>query len=367
VETAQTRSRTTRFTTLQRVLLAAAIVGFLWVAKDLLLLLFTGVLLAVFLRTLAVWVAEHSGLRLGWSLALVSLVLFGGMIVAGVLFAPRLAQEVRQLSQTLPEAVASLRDQVRQTTFGGWILEQIGSGGGPQQQQQTQERAQIAVRRIMDGVVAVAIILFAGLYFATQPQPYQRGLVRMLPQARRQRTAEVLFAGGYTLRWWILGQLLSMTIVGLLMGIGLTIIGVPMAFALGVLAGLFEFIPTIGPIFGLLPALLLSLAEGPQSALYVVALYIVVQTIESYLLTPLVQERVLELPPMVTIATQVLFAWTLGPVGLLIAVPFVALAMVAVQMLYVKDVLGDRIEIHAEDAGRRELQASDVLSGVPGV
>jgi predicted PurR-regulated permease PerM len=111
----------------------------------------------------------------------------------------------------------------------------------------------------------------------------------------------------------------------------------------------------------------LSLAEGPQSALYVLALYAVVQTLESYLLTPLVQHRVLELPPMMTIATQVLFAWTLGPVGLLVAVPLVALMMVVVQMLYVKDFLGDRLEIHAEEEGRHELEASDAFGDVPGV
>lgn len=352
-------------------LLAAAIVAFLWIAKYLLLLLFAGILLAVLLRTLAGWVAQRTGLRLGWSLALVALVLFGGMVLSGILFAPRLAEEVRQLSQRVPEAVSSLRDQIQQTTFGGWILDQIGTAGGAQQQeqqqQQVQERARIAVRKVIDGIVAIAIILFSGLYFAAQPEPYQRGLVRLLPQARRRRAAEVLFAGGYTLRWWILGQLLSMTVVGLLMGIGLTIIGVPMAFALGVLAGLFEFVPTIGPIFGLLPALVLSLAEGPQSALYVLALYAVVQTLESYLLTPLVQHRVLELPPMMTIATQVLFAWTLGPVGLLVAVPLVALMMVVVQMLYVKDFLGDRLEIHAEEEGRHELEASDAFGDVPGV
>ena len=369
VEAIQARGRSTRFTTLQRVLLAAAGFGFLWFAKDLLLLLFAAVLLAVFLRTLAVWVAERTGLRLGWALALVSIVLLGGMILAGVLFAPRLAEEVRELSQRVPQAVSSLRDQIRQTSFGGWVLEQIDSGGGGpqqqgQQQQQGQERAQLALRKIIDALVAVAIILFGGLYFAAQPEPYQRGLIRLLPSRRRRRAAEVLFAGGYTLRWWILGQLLSMTVVGLLMGIGLAIIGVPMAFALGVLAGLFEFVPTIGPIFGLLPALALSLAEGPQAALYVLVLYGVVQTLESYLLTPLVQHRVLELPPMMTIATQVLFAWTLGPVGLLIAVPFVAFLMVAVQMLYVEDVLADRLDIHAEEEGRRELDASDAMKGL---
>jgi len=355
------------FSRVQRVALLVLALLLAWVARDLILLLFAGVLLGVFLRTLSVFIAERTTLSTGWSLLIVIGLLLALAVVAGALFAPRLAEEARALSQSLPQAASRLVERVRETTFGGWVLEQIG-GATPQDHQDTlTEQATGAARKVLDGVVAFGIILFTGLYLAAAPAPYLRGVLLLVRPERRRRAAEALFAAGYTRRWWILGQLLSMTVVGLMMGIGLALIGVPLAFALGVLAGLFEFIPTIGPIFGLLPALLLALADDPTKALYVLALYSVVQTLESYLLTPLVQERVLDLPPVVTIATQVLFAWTLGPVGLLIAVPFVAVVMVLVQMLYVKDFLGEPMHLTAEEEARRELGESDFVRDLAGV
>jgi predicted PurR-regulated permease PerM len=206
----------------------------------------------------------------------------------------------------------------------------------------------------VDGLIALVIVIFTGLYLAAYPQPYIRGMLRMFPLPRRHRIGEVLYACGYTLRWWLFGQLLAMAVVGVLMGVGLAIIGVPLAFALGVLAGLFEFIPTIGPMLGLLPALLLALTEDATMALWVLGLYSVVQTFEAYLLTPLVQQRVVHLPPVVTIITQVFFAWTVGPIGLLIAVPLVAVLMVVIQMLYVEDFLGDDMQVDAADQGAIE-------------
>ena len=353
------------FTAIQRVSLLVLGLLLAWIARDLLLLLFAGVLLAVFLRTLAVWVAERTPLSIGWALMLVVVGLLSVATLGGVLFAPALAEQVRQLADTLPEAATRLEERVRSTTFGGWALEQAESSGGVDPEEKIVEQATTAAWKVMDAVVAAAIVLFTGLYLAAAPTPYIRGVLWLLPKHRRHRFAEVIFASGYTLRWWLFGQLLSMTVVGALMGTGLAILGVPLAFALGVLAGLFEFIPTIGPIIGLLPALLLALADDPRTAFYVLILYSIVQTVESYLLTPLVQRRVLELPPVVTIATQVLFAWTLGPVGLLIAVPFVGLVLIVVQMLYVEDVLGDRIDLNAEREGRRELDDSDVLATLP--
>jgi predicted PurR-regulated permease PerM len=358
------RSGGRAFSTLGRVVLIVLGLLLVWIARDLLLLLFAGILLAVFLRTLATWIAERSRLSQGWSLAVVVLGLLGVITLAGFLFAPSLSDQVRQLADTLPQAASRLEARVRQTTFGGWAMEQWKGSGGAGQQDKVMDQATTAARKVMDGIVAAAIVLFTGLYLAAAPAPYQRGLLRLLPKTRRRRFGEVMFAVGYTLRWWLLGQLLSMTVVGLLMGVGLALIGVPLAFALGVLAGLFEFIPTIGPVIGLLPALLLALAEDPRTALYVLILYGVVQTVESYLLTPMVQERVLELPPVVTIATQVLFGWTLGAVGLLVAVPFVAMTVTIVQMLYVEDTLGDGMHVHAEEHGRRELEAADLLEGI---
>jgi predicted PurR-regulated permease PerM len=365
---------------------------FVWLAVDLLLLLFAGVLLAIFLRSLSWLVAEHTPLGNGAALALVILLLLGSVVGAGMFFAPSLAEQTQELVDTLPDALSELEERVRDNRFGNWVLDRAleraarsrqvqaegedeEGRGGPRPivrerppppdeegedekpdikdaQEAVVEQATGLAPRIMQGLIGLVVVLFSGVYLAAHPQPYIRGFLRLFPLHRRHRIGEVLYACGYTLRWWLYGQLLAMAVVGTMMGVGLTIIGVPLAFALGVLAGLFEFIPTLGPMLGLLPALLLALTQGGNSALWVLALYSVVQTFEGYLLTPLVQQRVVHLPPVVTIAAQIFFAWTIGPLGLLIAVPLIAVIMVSVQMLYVEDFLGDDMKVEAETEGR---------------
>jgi predicted PurR-regulated permease PerM len=147
-----------------------------------------------------------------------------------------------------------------------------------------------------------------------------------------------------------------MTLVGLAMGIGLAVIGIQFSFLLGVLAGLFEFVPLVGPVLALGSALLLALAAGPQQALAVLILYLVVQMLESYVLTPLVQQRTVALSPVVTITSQVALSWVAGPLGLIVAVPLTAATMVATQMLYVEDGLDDdRAAPQFEAEAQREV------------
>lgn len=374
---------------------------FIWLAIDLLLLVFAGILLAVFLRSLALGISGHTPLSTGWALLVVILGLLGTVVGAGTLFAPRLAEQTQELAEKLPDAMEDIEGQIRQNGFGNWVLDRVieraarpnpgdgeqnndkpndkeGSSGAAEKGQGTgqqgtaaedDEKGKPSLREaqdavvdqaagaawhVVDGLIALVIVIFTGLYLAAHPQPYIRGVLRLFPLARRHRIGEVLYACGYTLRWWLFGQLLAMTLVGLTMGIGLAIIGVPLAFALGVVAGLFEFIPTLGPMLGLAPALLLALNDAPTTAFWVIGLYSVVQTMESYLLTPLVQQRVVHLPPVVTIVAQVFFTWTVGPVGLLIAVPLIAVVMVIVQMLYVEDFLGDDMQVDAADQGAIE-------------
>ena len=131
--------------------------------------------------------------------------------------------------------------------------------------------------------------------------------------------------------------------------------GNSLAFLLGVLAGVFEFIPFLGPLLALGPALMLGLAMGTKTAAYVVVLYVVVQTLEGYVLTPLVQRKVVELQPVVTITAQVALSWAAGPVGLLVAVPLVAVATVVVEMLYIEDRLRDRINPEFESVARAQV------------
>ena len=346
------------------------LVVLVWLALDLLLLLFAGVLLAIFLRTLASTLARASGLGVGWSLALVVLLLVGSAALAGWAYAPRLAEQSDQLTRAIPTAASDLTSWVRQYEWGQWLLKQVGggdtTGAGAASAEQgggagsgssggVVSQVTTAARRLLDFAVAVVVIGFTGLYLAAEPAPYVRGVIHLVPPARRRRAAEVLYATAHVLRWWLLGQALAMVLVGLAVGIGLAVIGVQLAFVLGVLAGLFEFIPFVGPVLALGPALLVALGESTTQAAYVLVLYGIVQTLEGYVLTPLVQRKAVELPPVVTIAAQVALSWAAGPIGLLVAVPLTAVIMVWTQMLYVDDRLGDRVAPEFEKTAHTEV------------
>lgn len=357
-ESSNARTPFTR-TTLIAVAVLAAI--FLWFAGRLLLLTFAGLLLAIFLRTGAAFIARGLRIPVGWALLLFIVLLLGGAAVAGTLFAPRLAEQTRELTEAVPDAVTQLTERLRDTAWGGWIVENVIEGGSVPDDGAMVQHATAAFRGLLDFAVAFILVVFVGLYLAVDPLGYVRGLLRLVPMPRRRRTGEILFAVGYQLRWWLLGQLLSMVVVGVIMGVGLSVIGVPLAFALGVLAGLLEFVPTLGPPLAVIPAVLLALVEDPQKALYVLILYAVLQTVEANVLTPLVQQRAVHLKPVVTVTAQIFFTWTAGIIGLLVAVPFVAAIQIIVQMAYVQDFLEDDLPLKAEHEARKELEEADVL------
>ena len=191
------------------------------------------------------------------------------------------------------------------------------------------------------GVVFVAL----GLYLAIDPGVYVRGLVRLVPRPRRARVQEVLQEVGATLGHWLVGRIVSMGIVGGITTGGLWLLGVPLAPALGFLAALAEFVPNVGPFLAFVPALLLALTESTTRALAVLLLYLGVQGFESYVLTPLVEKRAVALPPALTITAQVLMAVLVGGLGLALATPLAAAALVLVRRLYVEDTLGDALEV----------------------
>jgi predicted PurR-regulated permease PerM len=192
----------------------------------------------------------------------------------------------------------------------------------------------------LGALVNAAIVLSVGLCLAADPRLYKSGLLRLLPPERRPRAREVLTQLGSTLRRWLVGRLVLMFVNAALTWAGLSLLGVPLALTLGLLAGLLNFVPNVGPVIAGVPAVLIALTESPQQAMYVLLLYVALQSVDSYIFTPLVQKRTVELPPALTITAQVLLGVLLGTFGVVFATPLMAAALVLVRMLYVEDVLG---------------------------
>lgn len=334
----------------------------LYFAFQIFLVLFAAVLFAVFLSSLTTWLSEHTPLPYGLSLAVVCLLLVGIWVGFFIWLAPQLSQQAQELSEQLPKSLEQLREQVQKLPFGEKIISRIPNS--PQEFLQNQsesgqggklaQRAFTFFSATFGVLVDFIIILVLGIYIASNPSYMKEGVVRLVPIPKRDRAREVMDTLGFTLWGWLKGTFLSMIIIGIIITVGLSVIGIPLALLLGVFAGLMEFIPNIGPFIAGLPAVLLALTVDPTKALYVVGLFVVVQSLESYVLTPLVQKHVIDLPPILTITAQLIMGLLAGFMGLLLAMPLIAVLMVLVKMLYIEDVLGDTsIEVKSEDRAKK--------------
>ena len=314
----------------------------LWLLGDVLLLVFAAALLAVGLRGGAERVSGLVGCTPRIGLLLVSLSILLLMAGAAVLGGTHLADQGSQLWDQLGNAVAQVRDWLRQYSWGRSIVAGASPQESAQQGQRLASNLGVAVMGMIGGLASIVIVLVAALYFAATPGDYIGGLVRLLPKRRRRRAHEVLGAVGATLRQWLAAQGLSMLLITAMSYIGLLLLGVPMALLLSLIVGLTNFVPYIGPIAGAIPAVLVAFGAGMQTVLGTVVLFAGIQFIEGNLIQPLLQKRMTRLPPALTILSQTLLGTLFGIGGVILATPVLAVTLVAVRMLYVEDVLGDR-------------------------
>lgn len=195
----------------------------------------------------------------------------------------------------------------------------------------------------------VMLIIFMAIYIAADPDTYHRGIMHLFPHRTRDRAGEVLSAMAIVLRRWLVTQMIAMAVIGTVTTIALLILNVKAAFALGLIAGLLEFIPTVGPILSAIPAIAMGFLDSPEKALTVVALYVGIQFLENHLLIPMLMKGGVNVPPVLTILAQALFTLLFGFLGLMVAVPAIAATMVAVKMLYVERVIGDDVAVVTTD------------------
>jgi predicted PurR-regulated permease PerM len=192
------------------------------------------------------------------------------------------------------------------------------------------------------------IIVFAAICFAAEPRTYLDGLLRLVPPPRRARVERTLREAGGTIGRWLIARMISMVTIALVAGIGLWLLGIPYATVLGILAGIFAFIPNLGPIVAAIPALLLAAPAGWERIVAVAVLYWLAHAIDDALIIPLAERHVVRLPPALTIAAQLVLGLSCGILGIMTAAPFVAVAIVLVRRLYVEDVV-EHADVQASD------------------
>lgn len=186
-------------------------------------------------------------------------------------------------------------------------------------------------------IVLIAIAVFA----AADPALYRRGFLALLSTARRGEIEDALLESARGLRWWFLGQLVSMLLLGASVSVGLMLIGVDLWLSLGVLTALLTFIPFLGPILAGIPIVIVGFTEGVQTGLIVLAFYLVVQNVEGNFLIPMIQHKVVNLAPALLISVQVLMGTLFGPLGLIMAAPVTVVGMILVKNLHVERSVGD--------------------------
>lgn len=313
-------------------------------ALNFVLLVFASILFAVLLSSGANAIATRFNINYKIGVGIVLLIIAILITAVILLLGPSLSDQIDEMIEVLPKSIASLEEQLKESKLGRRLLDEI-----PDDPAKVIDN-QMAVKKIggafsaLLGVIAnIAIVLVVGIFLAINPAMYRRGFVRLFPVDKRNRIDEVLIKCYDNMGSWLLAQLMSMSIVGIATGVGLMLLGMPLSWALALIAFSFAFIPNIGPYIALAPAVLIALMEGPNMALYVVILYFGIQIVESYFITPLIQKKMVDIPPALLLLWQVMFGLFAGITGLFLATPILAATMVLVKELYVRDKLESNV------------------------
>jgi predicted PurR-regulated permease PerM len=323
-----------------RVVVALAIVALAALAvvlRTVLVLVFGSIVVAVAVR------AGGNGLRrlTGWSERLaLSVVVLGtlAVLVIGVwLLGEPVGEQFAELRNALPAAWGAITRWLNSHAMGLWLLRWWDGANANFEWTSLAGVAGSAV----GALGAVFLMLVTGLYLAADPNQYRRGLLHLLPQRHRARVDLALCEAGNGLSRWLLGQAVAMLVVGAMTGIGLVLIGMPLALPLAIIAGVLEFVPFFGPVLTGALVVLLAFTQSPTHALYAAGVCFFVQHFEGYVIQPFVQRWAIALPPALGLVAVIVFAALFGALGAVFAMPLMVVLMILVQRLYLDGALGE--------------------------
>lgn len=332
----------------RRLLITLAVIGlayFAWLISDVLLLGFAAVLLAVLLHGFATLIAGYTPIPRRWALttAIVLVALFPATFFA--LFGAQIGGQVSQLSEALPQAIDAAGSRIGISQASEKLQEAIAAGSGSG----IVSRA-VGLGYTLLGVLAdLALVAVAAIYLAADPRLYRRGAAKLLPPSQHRRALDAMDVTGSALRLWFGGQLVTMTLVGILSALAFWWIGLMSPLALGLIAGVTNFIPFLGPILGTIPALVFAVTTDLATVLWTLGAILVIQQLEGNVITPYIQQRAVAMPPALVLFAIVVFGVVFGWLGVFLAVPLAVAVTVLVKKLWIRQTLGEETTVPGEE------------------
>ncbi|MFG1419961.1 AI-2E family transporter [Xanthobacter sp. V0B-10] len=302
---------------------------FAWQAVSVFLMVFAAILVAVGLHSLSTPFARLTRIREQYAVFPVALLVMGGLGLIGYLFGSTIETQVSELIQDLPAAWKAFEDRFHLGEMMPELLQRAEAAAPPSSVILT--AVQNFTTNLVQVLVGVFLVVVGGLYFAVEPQLYRKLFLAFWSERERPHIQHRMGIITDDLRSFLKAQVIAMVVVGVLTFVGLTVLGIPSALALALFASLAEFVPMVGPVVAAIPALLIAMTLGLDSALWTLAMFVAVQQTESNLITPVLQQRMVSLPPAVTLFAVVLFGSLFGPLGVLLATPLTVLVFASLR------------------------------------
>ena len=304
------------------------------VAFNVLLMILAGTLIATYFHGLGDMIERRTGLKRKWAM-IISVV--STFVIIGLLFwfmGTKIQQQVNQLSESLPGTVHNLKAKLSENDLGRKLLQNIDQSGDGKMMTTVQSFFSTSFGVLGD----IYIILFLGIFFTTNPSLYKDGVMLLVPPSKKKMGHHILDRISLSLKGWLKGMMVAMVLVAVMIGIGLSIVGIPAALVLGLLTGLLEIVPTLGSVLAMIPGVLLGLTVSTNTAVIVAIIYIISQTITANIVNPLIQKKMINLPPALTLISQLIMGSVSGALGIIMAVPLLAITVILVDELYVKKI-----------------------------
>jgi predicted PurR-regulated permease PerM len=324
----------------EKIWIATGIVAFsllmVWLfleAFQIVLLSLAGALIALYFHGLAGIVQRKMGLseRVSLLLSVTVTLLFISLLLW--LIGAQVQEQINQIVEDFPEMLENAKNYLAGSQLGRSVLNQLDS------EKMSANVSGFASEFFRSGFGVLGdlyVVFFVSLFFTASPSLYRKGIITLVPKNGRERANQIMMELSGNLRKWLKGKLLSMAVVFVLTAIGLAALSVPAWLALALLAGLLSFIPNFGPLLSLLPALLVGLMQSPLLAGMIAGLYVLIQAVESNLITPVIQQKLVEVPPALILLVQIVMGILAGGWGVLLATPVLVIVMILVKQLYLK-------------------------------